>query len=190
MSEWVRYDPERDSRTEHQGQCSHGICSEAAVVVQYERDSSDWSPLCAQHARAYGWSGIALALSESELGICCQFAGEPSNFQEDYASLQPGSTVTFATLPDEYDAKSHEISVKITALVDGHSGIEEAPGPPPSRLFEAEVLCSTQRMFDGGEPAFGILFPNGFASVCDGDPAGDYTDRRINAGLAYWGSDR
>ncbi len=68
--------------------------------------------------------------------------------------------------------------------MDGESGLKEAPGTPPSRLFEAEIVSATANLFEAGRsPAFGIVFPSGFAFNLRRGPASDATKRRILAAL-------
>lgn len=112
---------------------------------------------------------------ESIIGLC-QFAGRAANFDEDYNDIAEGSEfVLWVESSEYYDAQAYRL--KIIALKAGQQALEGADGSPANKMFQAEVLRTTverdlsqvQAEDENDETTYpyGILFPNGFASIVD-----------------------
>lgn len=124
-----------------------------------------------------------MRLTEAEIMIAAKFSGDPSSYDVDYAELAEGQEVTFQTEESEYEV-SRRFRVTVDNLVNGVSPLEgKEDFTPPVRLFEATVLETDRDHVEAGEGVFGLIFPEGFAVLVDSAPDGDYTDRRIRAGL-------
>lgn len=180
---WVLYLAPRDDQPGHEGQCSSPDCGATPVATKYESSGDAPMPMCAAHATEEGWNGEALFLNEAAQVACLEAFGEMCFYTVEYEDVQPGDTVTFFIIPAGAQANITEIALRITRIIDGTINGPTGSGHPPSRLFEAVVVESHATVFVPGEPAFGILFPNGTAAICEGDPTGGHTASRIETAL-------
>lgn len=143
---------------------------------------SEREPTTGQYNPAELFGGMRL--TEAEILVATQFAGDPSNFEEDYQSIDAGSTVTLTTEENE-DERSEIFKVNLETIIDGITTLEDAHGNPPYKLFEGTIVETTRQRLNPGDGVFGILFPNGFGSLVDSAPDSDYTDLRIRAAFHF-----
>lgn len=101
----------------------------------------------------------------------CLFAGRAANFDEPYEVIEEGSEITLWVEASEYyDEAAYRL--KLIALKAGVQALEGSKGSPSNKMFQAEIIRTTAPRLMG-EPAedaihpYGILFPNGFASIVD-----------------------
>jgi hypothetical protein len=121
-------------------------------------------------------------LTEAEIMIAAKFSGDPSMYDVDYANLAQGKEINLQTEGSEYEP-SRRFKLTLETVVGGVSQLEDRLGTPPCKLFQATVLESERELVEQGESVFGFFFPDGFAVLVDSAPDGDYTNRRIQAGL-------
>jgi hypothetical protein len=134
-----------------------------------------------------------LHLSEAEVQVACRFSGiagrsmtAPEEY--DYESIRTGSVITVLTVATDYD-RARIFEVSLDGVISGITEVEGEEGSPSCKVFEGTIVSTTREDRGPGDKIFGLLFPRGFTSLVDSGPEDDYTDRRIRAGLAYFGDE-
>lgn len=110
---------------------------------------------------------------ESILDLCW-FAGKAATFDESYDDIVEGSEIVLWTEKSEC-SNIEAYRLKLIAIKTGEVAIEGADGTPANIMFQAEVLRSTNERDlshlgtedDEISYPYGILLPNGFASIVD-----------------------
>ncbi len=102
-----------------------------------------------------------------------------ATYPEPYESLGVGSVVTFTTEPEADNPYSKIVVVRITKICPCELKWEE--NGQSGKMFEGEVTSEPSDK-EGGDEAFGFIFPSGHATFEDSNPDSNYTDRFIRAG--------
>ena len=125
-----------------------------------------------------------MRLTEAEIYFAVSAVGYVGMFLEgEYGMLKAGERVTIVTDGTERYREPQTFGICIDRIVDAETPIDEAPGNPPSKIWEGTITHSTLSSRTTGDEAFCMFGPSGFTLLVDSGPETEETDLRIKFGI-------